>query len=168
MILYRGLLALTIGCAAPAEPPARPKAQRAAPPKTSSRPIVAAHNKVRAAVGVPPLQWSDPIAKTAQRWANRLARNGCKLTHSTNNRYGENLFAASAAVSPEHVVDNWASERADYNYARNKCRSVCGHYTQIVWAKSTRLGCASARCGNGVVWVCNYDPPGNFVGEKPY
>ena len=166
MILYRGLLALTLGCAAPADPPAPP--QPRPQPKRSSRPIVAAHNRVRAEVGVPPLRWSDPIAKTAQRWANKLARSGCKLTHSTSNRYGENLFAASAPVSPEHVVENWASERADYNHARNKCRGICGHYTQIVWADTKHIGCASARCGNGVVWVCNYDPPGNFVGEKPY
>jgi hypothetical protein len=25
-----------------------------------------------------------------------------------------------------------------------------------------------ARCGNTEIWVCNYNPPGNWVGEKPY
>jgi uncharacterized protein YkwD len=171
---------VALGCATPATAPAPtdqpgnppPATERTTQPRPQprpdrSRPIVTAHNEIRAEVGIPPLSWSAPLAKVAQRWANKLARGGCRLDHSTS-RYGENLFAASSAVSPEHVVQKWASERKDYNHARNTCRGVCGHYTQIVWANSRSLGCASASCGSTVVWVCNYDPPGNFVGEKPY
>jgi hypothetical protein len=45
---------------------------------------------------------------------------------------------------------------------------VCGHYTQIVWRNTKSVGCAVAR-GKGVeVWVCNYDPPGNYAGQRPY
>ena len=49
---------------------------------------------------------------------------------------------------------------------------VCGHYTQIVWKNTERIGCGKATSRqNGlftVYWVCQYDPSGNYVGQKPY
>ena len=45
---------------------------------------------------------------------------------------------------------------------------MCGHYTQVVWRKSLRVGCGMATCGATEVWVCNYDPAGNWDGERPY
>ena len=66
------------------------------------------------------------------------------------------------------VVETWAAELADYDAKKNRCKGVCGHYTQIVWRKSQRLGCGMASCGDTEVWVCNYDPPGNFLGQRPY
>ncbi|CAN0908935.1 Basic form of pathogenesis-related protein 1 [Linum grandiflorum] len=34
---------------------------------------------------------------------------------------------------------------------------------------SVRLGCARAQCSNGWWFVtCNYDPPGNYIGQRPY
>ncbi len=70
-------------------------------------------------------------------------------------------------------------EDASYDYANNTCaaNAVCGHYTQVVWRDSTELGCGMANCtvnnpfgGSGPwqLWVCNYNPPGNYVGMKPY
>ena len=50
----------------------------------------------------------------------------------------------------------------------------CGHYTQVVWAESSNLGCGYAQCTVNSPfdgfdtwdnWVCNYDPPGNVEGE---
>jgi hypothetical protein len=41
--------------------------------------------------------------------------------------------------------------------------------TQVVWRESVRLGCGTASCNDGgVIWVCNYDPPGNYLGNMPY
>jgi PadR family transcriptional regulator len=48
------------------------------------------------------------------------------------------------------------------------CRGVCGHYTQIVWSNTREVGCGVARDSNREVWVCNYNPPGNWIGERPY
>lgn len=46
---------------------------------------------------------------------------------------------------------------------------MCGHYTQIVWRDSVRLGCASVNCLNGGMYaICSYDPPGNYIGESPF
>lgn len=66
-----------------------------------------------------------------------------------------------------------ASEVQWYDYASNSCNAPagksCGHYTQVVWAKSTEVGCGVAICdGKGQIWVCNYKPAGNFSGQKPY
>ncbi len=130
--------------------------------------MVALHNAVRAKVGVAPLAWSDRLAAVAQDWADTLLAQG-KFSHRPNSSYGENLFTITgAAASPARVIDAWAAESQGYDYASNKCHGTCGHYTQIVWSGSKEVGCAVARRGGREVWVCNYDPPGNWVGQRPY
>ncbi len=140
--------------------------------------ITAAHNAARAAVmpaaspAIPPLTWSGTVADTAQAWANN-----CVFMHS-GGMYGENLYAGTAPAMPGDVVDDWVNEDKNYDYATNTCSAgeVCGHYTQVVWRDSARLGCGVASCtdnspfggGSWQIWVCNYDPPGNFDGMKPY
>jgi uncharacterized protein YkwD len=140
-----------------------------APSPSLSAEMVAAHNAVRARVGVGPLTWSDPLASVAQEWADGLIKSG-QLVHSGNPKYGENLYEIEGgAATSASVVDWWAGEVKDYNYDSNSCRGVCGHYTQIVWKETREVGCAMARGQNRrEVWVCEYDPPGNFVGKKPY
>lgn len=132
--------------------------------------IVAAHNQVRTKVGVPPLVWSDELAQVAQSWANQLITRG-EFAHSRNNSYGENLYEISgsgASSNADRVVSAWAAESASYRYASNSCAGVCGHYTQIVWKQTQTVGCGVARDSNREVWVCNYAPFGNIIGEKPY
>ena len=48
----------------------------AAPPPQQVQEILATHNRYRAAVGVPTLQWSDSLAAGAQQWADYLASTG--------------------------------------------------------------------------------------------
>jgi hypothetical protein len=137
--------------------------------------ITAAHNAARASVSppaatpIPPLTWSPEVAAVAQAYAER-----CEFNHSSG-PYGENLYASTGGSTPDDVVGSWVSEAADYDHATNGCAGVCGHYTQVVWADSLRLGCGMASCtenspfgGPWEIWVCNYDPPGNFIGQKPY
>jgi pathogenesis-related protein 1 len=130
--------------------------------------MLAAHNAVRAHLGIPPLEWSGRLADQAQSWANRLLTSN-RFAHRADHFYGENLFEiAGASASPEQVVDAWAAESRDYDYAANRCRKVCGHYTQLVWATTKAVGCGVARNSRREIWVCNYDPPGNYVGKRPY
>jgi hypothetical protein len=140
---------------------------------------VTAHNAVRAAAMPAPspalaeVHWSDSAAALAADWAAR-----CEFNHRDPNTLGENLFASTAARSPTQIVNDWAAEKANYTYATNSCAlgKQCGHYTQIVWRKSTGIGCAQQRCttnspwgsGSWVLVVCNYDPAGNYVGQSPY
>jgi pathogenesis-related protein 1 len=136
--------------------------------ETIRREILEAHNRVRSGVGVSPLSWSDKLAAVAQAWANQLVLEG-RLHHRASPHYGENLYLISGGrATPNDVVSSWAGEEEDYDYRANTCHSRCGHYTQIVWRSTRAVGCAVARSRNTEVWVCEYDPPGNYVGERPY
>lgn len=129
--------------------------------------LLLAHNKYRLDVGIADLVWSDDLAKSAQVWANTLASN-CDFDHS-NSPYGENLWKGTAgAFTVTDVVNKWGSEIESYNYKDNSCKKVCGHYTQIVWESTTAVGCAMSTCDGYDIWVCQYNPPGNYVGQKPY
>jgi pathogenesis-related protein 1 len=133
-------------------------------------PVVAAHNSIRDKVGVPPLVWSDALAQVAEEWANKLMSTG-QFMHSSDLRYGENLYQISgpgATSSAFEVVNAWAGEAAVYDYATNTCRGRCGHYTQIVWRDTKQVGCAVAHDSRREVWVCEYAPFGNIIGERPY
>ncbi|KAE8696856.1 Pathoproteinsis-related protein 1 [Hibiscus syriacus] len=130
-----------------------------------------AHNAARAAVGVRPMTWDENVAAFARNYANQRKAD-CRLVHSGGGgRYGENLAWSSADLSGTAAVRMWVNERADYNYNSNTCArgKVCGHYTQVVWRDSVRLGCAKVRCNNGGTFIgCNYAPAGNIIGRKPY
>jgi len=148
--------------------------------------IIATHNKWRADVGVTEtLSYSPELALSAQAWADNLKLNNhCQMKHSKpDGQYGENLYWASALtwsdgrielqkVTPAKVVNSWGSEKPDYNYASNRCvpGKMCGHYTQMVWRTTTSVGCAKAICEDTQeqVWVCQYQPAGNWIGRKPY
>ncbi|KAJ7558979.1 hypothetical protein O6H91_04G064000 [Diphasiastrum complanatum] len=129
-------------------------------------------NEARANVGLAPLQWDNRLAQYAQWWANQRAAYGnCLLRHS-GGPYGENVFWGSGkAWGPADAVSAWVDERQWYNYYTNSCSYFqdCGHYTQIVWRTSTRVGCAKSTCSDGDVFMtCNYYPPGNYIGQRPY
>ena|SRR5689334_17698379 len=139
-----------------------------AKPVSISHEMLAAHNAVRNKVGVPELVWSPELAEIAQKWAIRLVSEG-GLRHPQKAQYGENLYLISGGrASPESVVQAWAAESRDYDYRSNSCRSRCGHYTQLVWRNTKQVGCAVSRAQRTEVWVCEYNPPGNYVGERPY
>jgi pathogenesis-related protein 1 len=135
------------------------------------REMLGAHNAVRKKVSVSPLVWSDQLAELAQNWATTLLLQSAPLIHRPQNPNGENLFEIRGATAdPAYVVNAWASEGYDYDYRLNACRggNKCGHYTQVVWRDTRRVGCAVARSSTREVWVCNYSPPGNVRGSRPY
>ncbi|OWM65896.1 pathogenesis-related protein PR-1-like [Punica granatum] len=158
------LLLLVLAVSTALAAPARPRSSTAGQ-------FLQPHNVARAALREPPLVWDSKLAKYAQRWANQR-RWDCTLKHS-NGPYGENIFWGSGnGWNPAQAVTTWVSERRWYNYWRNTCSrgQMCGHYTQIVWKGTRRLGCAVVTCygGRGTFMICNYDPPGNYIGQRPY
>lgn len=140
------------------------------------RAILTAHNKYRAELGLPGLQWSDELARHAAVWARYLVDiGGRKLVHDVDTKYGENLWMGTARAYPtEKMVDGWGSEKSDFIYATfpNVSRTGqwkdVGHYTQIIWHSTTHVGCATANAGGNDILVCRYSPAGNILGRKPY
>ncbi|KAL3621049.1 hypothetical protein CASFOL_035961 [Castilleja foliolosa] len=130
-----------------------------------------AHNAARAQVGVGPMTWDNDLEGFAQNYVNSRLRD-CFVVHSINRPvpYGENLAKGGGGFNGRAAVDQWVWQRYNYNHDTNLCfGGVCGDYTQVVWRNSVRLGCAGARCDNGLWFVsCNYSPPGNFIGQRPY
>ena len=157
-------------------PPAEP------PPAGFAAEITSAQNAVRTdpspapSPALAPFGWSASAAATAQAWAD-----GCTYQHNAGRgQLGENIAATSpaGAYTATLVAQLWASEAPFYDYATNACAAgqQCGHYTQIVWRSTTAVGCAMRSCtvnspfgsGSWDFWVCDYAPPGNWVGERPY
>lgn len=133
--------------------------------------LLAAHNAYRASLGLPPLRWSDRLAANAQQWAEHLAEIG-QLVHSGS---GQNLAIATAGTqSLTQLVNLWGGEHAYFTNGYFPDISTTGdwmdvgHYSQMVWKTTTKVGCGFAE-GDGLdVLVCDYDPPGNVMGKRPY
>jgi len=150
--------------------------QASAAPQTRQAQWLKAHNDARAKKGVRPLRWDSRVAKSAKVWARHLAKS-CRMQHEKNSGYGENLWSQygyGGKLRPiEATVNSWLREEKFYDPKNPKWCSggECRHYTQVMWSRSTALGCATAACGNkdkGYIRVCRYEPQGNFIGQKPY
>ena len=64
----------------------------------------------------------------------------------------------------------WMGEAPAYDYAANNIDDA-GHYTQVVWRASVRIGCAIVDCPNvrfRTTALCDYAPGGNITNQKPY
>ncbi|XP_066494123.1 cysteine-rich venom protein helothermine-like [Tiliqua scincoides] len=137
--------------------------------------IVDEHNKLRRSVNPPAknmlrMEWSSSIAANAQRWADQ-----CTLQHSSQESRvvdgmtcGENLYMSSNADSWRGAIQAWHSEVKDFQYGTGQKtpKAVIGHYTQVVWFNSFRVGCAIAYCPQQPAlkyyYVCQYAFGGNI------
>ena len=140
------------------------------------RGMLEAHNKFRSEIGVDKLEWSNRLAKNSLKWA-KILKKRCSnnLKHSPKKYrkgFGENLaLYINQTVEASDVVDYWATEKECFDFKTKKCidnNCICGHYTQIIWRNTTEVGCAVVQCEDKQIWVCQYDPPGNYVGKETY
>lgn len=125
------------------------------------RGVLKRHNDFRYQYQARALVWSGTLAAAAQKWAKT-----CKFDHdlATLRRYnwGENLTWGTSTW--KDAIALWTNEAKYYNYGNPQFSSKTGHFTQVVWASTTRVGCAAQRCSGGKFWVCRYYPAGNYQG----
>jgi uncharacterized protein YkwD len=136
--------------------------------------ILAAHNQVRAEAGVAPLVWDSALGDVAANYAVYLAVTN-SFQHSDQSHRpdtGENLWMGTrGAYSFEAMVGGWSSEQRDFvpgvfpAVSRAGSWEKVGHYTQMVWPTTTRVGCAIASNAANDYLVCRYSPAGNVMGK---
>lgn len=132
------------------------------------------HNRERLAVGSPLLRWDPALAADAAGYAAYLAARGA-LRHSARWQrpgQGENLWIGARGAFPVQAMARaWLAERADFRAGIFPAVSGTGnwadvgHYSQMIWPTTTRLGCAIAGGPRHDVLVCRYAPAGNIDGR---
>lgn len=136
--------------------------------------ILAAHNAVRVRAGVAPLIWDNTLGAAAATYAAQMAMSG-RFQHSDRSQRrgtGENLWMGThGAFSVEAMVRGWASEKRFFaagmfpNVSSTGDWEDVGHYTQMIWPTTTRIGCALASTARIDYLVCRYANAGNIDGR---
>ncbi|VDM78218.1 unnamed protein product [Strongylus vulgaris] len=120
------------------------------------------------------------VEASALRHANK-----CVYAHSSSSDrsgLGENLFYTSAlnfdkVKAATQASQMWWDELKQYGVGSsnnltlalyNRPNTQIGHYTQMAWETSYRLGCAVVACSNFTYAVCQYGPAGNYINSLIY
>ncbi|KAK7861665.1 hypothetical protein R5R35_005347 [Gryllus longicercus] len=144
------------------------------------------------AAGMLQLMWHDELQEIAQRWADQCTsfedpgqHDVCKVTKDFE--VGQNIITIGTqrarAMNHSEAIKDWYLEMTTYDpdwvgsyQGSVKPPSRIGHYTQLVWAKTQYVGCASVTFVDVVrkkrFWVnrlvCNYGPSGNIIDASVY
>ncbi|XP_076759286.1 venom allergen 5-like [Xylocopa sonorina] len=152
----------------------------------SLRGYVAAGKETRGNPGPQPraynmktMVWDDALANVAQRWANQCHFGHDSCRNDARFYVGQNAAltgtTGTVKTSPADIAQMWYDEVSKMN--KNQVQKFVfsenvGHYTQLVWANSDRLGCGKIvyKPNNWTYYyvVCNYGPGGNIIGEPIY
>lgn len=174
------VIALLAGCAQEGPPRVREERPFAGEAERGAalleRTMLLMHNTARASVRQPPLSWDPALARDAAGYAAELARTG-RFEHSPQPRgmpnQGENLWTGTrGAYRYGEMAQHWIDERRHFvnvaspNMSRTGKFGDVGHYTQIIWSRTTRFGCAMTSNRRDDFLVCRYVPGGNVVGER--
>ena len=132
--------------------------------------VLEIHNTLRAKHQVGPLSRYSELESLAQKHSEYMAKMG-KMVHSDNklnNEYiGENICSGSSTLKiGKSCVNLWYSEEDQYDYKNPNNDVSCGHFTQLVWKKTNRLGCGVECTSSNYCYVtCNYYPAGNYYNQ---
>ncbi|XP_041727428.1 C-type lectin domain family 18 member A-like isoform X2 [Coregonus clupeaformis] len=135
--------------------------------------IVTQHNRLRSrvtpmAANMQKMDWSEKLVLLAQERAESCHTDPSPQDQQLRHIGWNTHHSAHATTSFAEVIDSWFEEGRDYMYLSGQCRenATCQHYTQLVWATSSNVGCARQLCLRGdALWelfVCAYSPGGNW------
>ncbi|KAM4694154.1 serotriflin-like [Discoglossus pictus] len=119
------------------------------------------------------MEWSEEAAQVASCWAKYC--NFARASNPTSRNIqgfdcGENLFKSTLLFSWKDVLETFFSQGKDFVYGEGPTSEdlPTRYYTQAVWYKSFKVGCAVAECHGEIpyyYYICNYCPSGN---DKKY
>lgn len=141
--------------------------------------LLAAHNRERATAGLPALAWDEGLVGSSRIWGDHLKETGTLRHYEGDPRdpdpEGENLWAGTRGYySPEAMVGLWIAEKRHFKPgifpANSRTGRVddIGHYTQVMWRSTRRVGCAVTQNRREEFLVCRYSEGGNVIGERPF
>lgn len=121
-------------------------------------------NLYRSMHGAPAVSRNEKLDAIADRRAQQLS-SAAELKHDASSRYGENL-AMFWGEDGTVAVDMWYSEAKKYDYSYPGFSMDSGHFTQLVWRSTCRIGYSGKKSTSGATYfVMLYDPPGNVIGS---
>ncbi|XP_072016716.1 uncharacterized protein [Amphiura filiformis] len=127
------------------------------------------HNDYRKKHKVSAMKMSDDLCKSAQEWAQELAKkNQFKTSGRTD--VGENVgmhySSASTEYSGKECAETWYTGMREYNFKKPEFGQKTAYFTQMVWKNTKEFGIGKAITKeNKVIVVAQYNPPGNFQGQ---
>ena len=128
-------------------------------------------NAYRAKNQAPPLTWDPTIALYSQNWANYLLANNL-FQHSGSSLYGENLawfqgYHLDMISMVKTAIDAWYNEISLYNFNSPGFSEATGHFTDLVWVKSTTFGMGYSynSTSDTAIVTFNNNPPGNYIND---
>uniref|UniRef100_A0A7I5ECS1 SCP domain-containing protein n=1 Tax=Haemonchus contortus TaxID=6289 RepID=A0A7I5ECS1_HAECO len=106
----------------------------------------------------------------------------CKFAHNSykdRNYWGQNLWMSGGInINKTHAaagsVYSWFSELEHHGVPEENKLTMevfnngVGHYTQVVWQASKKIGCAVRWCEHMTLVGCEYAPAGNYLGSLIY
>jgi len=137
--------------------------------------LLVVHNQARAEVGAPPLMWDEELAASAASYGPKLAAVGHLVHSSRTERPGqsENLaMDLDWRGTPESLAGMWVDEKTLFvpgtfpEVTRSGRWEDVGHYTQMIWASTTKVGCALHDERGWRYLICRYSPKGNADGKS--
>lgn len=136
---------------------------------SEKRSILQKHNEYRSQYSCPELTINSNLCSYAQERANTIAESEI-FAHDSENPYGENLWAAYGSnIDNTSCVDTWMDEEQYYDYDKNNWVEKSGHFSQVLWSDTKRIGIGQQYGNNGYSYVvCVYDPPGNILNQRPF
>ncbi|XP_071550654.1 uncharacterized protein [Panulirus ornatus] len=128
------------------------------------------------------MEWDDELARVAQGHADQcLFKHDCPDCRRVSRfGVGQNLFISfqsnfDTSVQWERAIQAWYNEVADFNpkdIHPFKFSSGTGHYTQMLWWSTYKIGCGFIMFKEGRWWkklyTCNYGPAGNIIFSTMY
>ncbi|ETK77483.1 hypothetical protein L917_15966 [Phytophthora nicotianae] len=116
------------------------------------------------------IDWDADLATKAASTASK-----CSATCGKGiNAFQTSLTNASSAI--DEAIQQWVVETGVTTIKTMAQPGSSGldvgvgyynSYSQILWAETTSVGCATATCSGGELVVCEYSPPGND-GKSPW